>query len=113
MSLVQSPSRPDFHVELQIAIDETISNLLGERILESLYEHLTKEHDLPPDKLPYQLNTFIEVLDKVFGAAGSRTIGWAIARDFYSKIGLRFVHNESFRLQDYLEQAKKTISIHD
>ena len=103
----------DFNVQLQATIDETIGGLLGESVLETLHEHLTKEYDLPPNKLPYRLDTFVEVLDNVFGASGSRTIVWAIARGFYSKMGLRFVENESFRLQDYLEQAKESVSTHD
>jgi hypothetical protein len=103
----------DFHEKLQATIDDTITHLLGESVNEILREHLTKEYDLTPDKIPYRLDTFVDVLDIVFGVAGSRTIGWAIARDFSTKIGLRFVESENFRLQDYLDQVKKTISIHD
>jgi hypothetical protein len=103
----------DFHEKLQATIDDTITRLLGESVHEILQEHLIKEYDLTPDKIPYRLDTFVEILDNVFGVAGSRTIGWAIAWDFSAKIGLRFVESANFRLQDYLAQVKKTIAIHD
>jgi len=90
-----------------------MSALLGKRFPKTLHEYLMREYDLPPDNLPCQLDKFVEILDTVFGVPASSTIGWAIARNFYSKIGLRFVENENFRLQDYLEQAKKIVLIYD
>ena len=95
----------DFNAKLLAAIDETMSNLLGKNVLETLHEHLAKEYDLAPDKVPYRLDTFVEVLDTVFGVPGSRTIEREIARKFYSKLGLRFDVTPNFRLQDYVEEA--------
>jgi len=111
--LAQSTSIVDFNVKLLATIDDTMSALLGASALNTLHEHLTKEYNLAPDKLPHRIDTFVEVLDSVFGVAGSKTIGMAIASNFYSEIGLRFVASENFRLQDYLEHAKKTFAIHD
>ena len=103
----------DFNMKLRAAIDETMTGLLGKGVTETLQEHLTKEYDLPPDKIPYRLDAFSEVLDTVFGPAGSRTIRCAITKDFYSKIGLPIVKKEDYRLQDYIELARKKVSQHD
>jgi hypothetical protein len=103
----------DFHVKLRVSIDETISSLLGKSVLETLHEYFIKEYDLTPDKIPYRLDTFVGVLDNVFGVPGSRIIRRVIARDFYSKIGLRFMESENLSLHEYLDQAKRTITIPD
>ena len=104
-----SPPEPDFDRKLRAAIDETIVDVLGGRVLGALHEHLTKNYDVTLDQIPYRLNTLFETLEVVLGVRGASAMGWMIAKRFYSKIGLRFVRNENYRLDDYFQQAKRTL----
>lgn len=107
-----SPPEPDFDGKLRAAIDETIDDVLGKGVLGALHEHLAKRYDVTLDEIPYRLNTVFESLEVVFGVRGASAMGLMIARRFYSKIGLRFVHDENYGLEDYLQQAKKILLHH-
>jgi phage baseplate assembly protein W len=47
----------EFNSVLLEAIDESIGELLGQRVLESLYSALEKHNDVTRDELPYRLDT--------------------------------------------------------
>jgi len=110
--LGESSSVPerDFNVKLLKSINDTISDLLGQAVLEALHQHLKELYDVIPDEIPYRLETLFEVLEYTFGVAATKTIGRAITRNFYAGIGLRFVDIENYGLQNYVEQAKKELS---
>ena len=110
LGLPLSPPEPDFNGKLRAAIDETIIDLLGKSVLAALQDHLLKHYAVTPDEIPYRLDTMFESLERVFGVTGARTIGWTIARKLYLKIGLPFVEHENYRLEDYIEDAKKMLS---
>jgi len=94
---------------LLMAIEETVVDLLSRRVLEALYLHLKKNFDIPRDEIPYRLETFFTLLEKNFGAS-TKTIGKAIARNLYMKLGLDFFDDPNKNLLDYVEEAKKRIS---
>jgi hypothetical protein len=104
-----SPPEPDFDGKLRVAIDETIADVLGGRVLGALHEYLTKNYDVTLDEIPYRLNTVFESLEVVLGVRGASAMGWMIAKRFYAKIGLRFVRNENYGLEEYFQQAKSTL----
>lgn len=110
--LGQSPSSSEreFDGKLLKSIDLTLSDLLGQAVLEALHRHLKELYDLIPDEVPYHLETLFEVLEYTLGVTATKTIGRAIARDFYARIGLRYVDIENYGLEDYVEQAKKELS---
>jgi hypothetical protein len=107
--LGQSTSNPEreFNAKLLKSIDQTLTDLLGQAVLEALHQHLRELYDVIPDEVPYRLETLFEVLEYTFGVTSTKTIGRAIARDFYARIGLRFTETENYSLRDYVEQAKK------
>jgi len=104
-----SSREPEFDRKLLAAIDETIVDVLGGKVLGALHEYLLKNYDVALDEIPYRLNTVIESLEVVLGVRGASTMGWMIAKRFYSKIGLRFTHNDNWGLEDYFQQAKRTL----
>lgn len=97
---------PDFDGKLRAAIDETIVDVLGGGVLAPLHEHLSKHYDISLDEIPYRLSTVVESLEVIFGVRGATAMGFMIARRFYSKVGLRFVRNENYKLDDYAREAK-------
>lgn len=100
----------DFNGTLKKAIDEAIIGVFGSGVHETLYRILTEKHSVTSDEVLYRLETLFEVLENGLGHVGSRTVSRSIARLFYSKLGLQFVVNPEWRLQDYVEEAKKNLA---
>jgi len=100
----------DFNDEVKVAIDDAIVDLVGSKVLVSVYQHLRIQYDISGLEVPYRLDTLLEVLGNVFGIVGARTIERTIAKRLYSRLGLDFYDAHSYRLEDYLEQAKKELA---
>jgi uncharacterized membrane protein len=99
----------DFNEALSSAIDETILEVLSEKVLTAMYEALRTKHAVTREELPYRTETMYQVLESVFGVQGAKTMGIQIARKFYSKLGLTFYQHEGYMLHDYVEDAKSKI----
>lgn len=108
---MQQKQGKEFNDTLVKSIDETITDLLSEAVLKALYAHLEKVYSLTRDKVPYRLETLSSALEKTFGMRGSRTISKAIARKFYTKLGLTFSDNPGGTLIEYVEEAKIKLGI--
>jgi hypothetical protein len=102
----------EFNDEVKRAIDGGISDIVGKNVVESLYKHLKEHYDIVPDEIPYRTDTLFETLEHTFGMAGARTLSRAIARRVYAQMGLPFIEPPDYRLQDYLEDAKKQLAKH-
>ena len=97
----------EFNSALQESIDESISELLGQKVLESLYSVLQKQYDVTRDELPYRLDTAYKLLGEVFGIQATRTISKSISRRLYQKLNLDFEDAVDLSLTQYVEIAKK------
>lgn len=100
----------EFNDEVKLAIDGTISTVLGQQVLKAVYDHLKEHYDVTGDEIPYPLDTLFDMLEKNFGVKGALTLSRVIARQVYVRMGLRFIELPGYRLQDYLEQAKKQLA---
>jgi len=98
-------SRRDFSQEVARAINDTLSEILGEHALEVLHGHLEDRYDIRSDEMPCRLPTVIQVLEEMFGALGTKAIGSDVAKKLYSQLGLRFVAHSNYTLEDYMEEA--------
>jgi hypothetical protein len=104
-----SSARKDFNEEVASAIDVTLSEVLGERVLVLLYKWLKDHYDISPDEIPHRLPTVIQVLEEVFGVVGARAIGPGVAKRLYSQLGLRFVERSNWTLENYIEEALRSL----
>jgi hypothetical protein len=100
----------DFNDEVKFAIDDAIRGIVGVNVLQSLYEHLKNRYDITSEEIPYRLDILFQTLEHTFGAAGARTLTNATAKRIYLKYNLQFTEIQGYRLQDYLEQAKKQLA---
>jgi hypothetical protein len=89
--------------------DESLTDLLGAKVRQATYVSLEKNYGLARKDIPGRCGEFDSSLDKVFGVGG-RTIGKAIAKRLFSKLGLRFFEKPGYRIQDYVKEAKATFS---
>ena len=88
------------------SIRETIAQLLSPKVFESVIEHLNKVHSVKRDEIPSRLDILLLTLDNIFGKTSSGVIGKAIARRFYSRLGLQFSDDPQMTLVAYIEKAK-------
>ena len=99
----------EFNNEVKRSVDGTIYAIVGRIVLRALYTHLNEHYDITPDEIPYRLDSPFATLEHTFGVKGARTISRAIAKRLYYRVNLQLVEIENYRLQDYIEQAKKEL----
>jgi len=111
LQVTSALSATEFNDEVKRAIDNVISTVLGSQVVKALYFHLKEHYDISSDEIPYRLDTLFDALEKTFGVKGALTLGRVIARRFYARMGLKFVELGNYKLQDYLEQAKRQLNL--
>jgi hypothetical protein len=94
-----------FDALLLESIDESLTDLLGRRAREAVYDHLERNCFLARGEIPKRLDDFFELLNNTFGK-GSKTIAKVIARKLHSKLGWEFVEIPSYELCDYVHMAR-------
>lgn len=92
------------------SVDETLAAVLGEIIREAIHDALRNRFSITMDQVPERLDDFSSYLEKLLGAAPSKTIGKVIIKRFYAKLGLEFVERANWRLPDYVREARTKTS---
>lgn len=90
-------------------IDEVLSDLLGTRAREAVYDHLERNHALSRSDIPRHMNKFLELLEETFGK-GSKTIGKSIIRRLYEKLEWSFYDNPGYEFMDHLDAIRARIA---
>jgi len=91
------------------SIDQVLSDLLGTKSREAVYDHLERNYSLAREKIPKDLDRFFALLEETFGK-GSKTIGKAIIRKLFEKLGWEFGEIGGFDFFDYLEAVRARIA---
>jgi len=106
LSLFEIDSR--FATLLSESIEETLVNLLGEHVKQTIYECLERQ-GLRKCQIPEHLPTFDAFLKDNFGRAGA-VIERQIARRLYTRLGLKLVQVPHYGLTDYVDTAFRQLS---
>jgi hypothetical protein len=85
--------REDFGPMLLDCVDATFSNLFGSKVKDAAYLVLERSY-FPRSEIPLKPERFGSFLEDVFGVAGL-TIGRAIARCLYTKLGLSYTDEQT------------------
>ena len=99
----------NFNEEVAKAIDTTLSEILGEHVVEVLYYHLKDRYGVVLDEIPYRLPTVIRVLEEMFGVTGTKAIGVDVAKKLYSQLGIKFYAHLNYTFQDYIDEVQKIL----
>ena len=91
------------------SIDQVLLDLLGTKSREAVYDHLERNYSLAREKIPKDLDRFFALLEETFGK-GSKTIGKAIIRKLFEKLGWEFGEIGGFDFFDYLEAVRARIA---
>ena len=94
---------------LQQCIDEVLSDLLGTRVREAIYDYLERNHGLSRSDIPRHMNKFCELLEEAFGK-GSKTIGKAVIRRLYGKLEWNFYDTPGYEFMDYLDAIRARVA---
>jgi len=87
------------------SVDEVFTGLLGEHTKEAIYIYLESKYYLKRDQIPSQPDRFLTALCEMSGKGG-RTMGRAMMKRLFEKLGWQFHDIEGFEPIDYLEAAK-------
>lgn len=98
-----------FNVILIESIHDTIAKLLSPKVADALFEHLEKVYSIKKDEVPSRLDTLLLTLKTPFGSSSAQVMGKAIAKRFYSRLGLEFSDEPQRTLVGYVESAKLTM----
>jgi uncharacterized membrane protein len=91
------------------SVEETVAQVLGQKVAYALFHALRANHGVVRDELPYRLETLTSLLAGL-GAAGTEVLMRAIARRLYRKAGLEFQVKAGYGLAEYVEDAKRMLS---
>jgi len=98
----------DFEKKLLIAVDFGLL-ALGENNRTAIYYHLRKSFRLEREKIPNDPEKFSQALNSIFGP-GAEVIEKFVIEDLYSKLGLNFEEETSFKFIDYVRRAQESLS---
>lgn len=90
------------------SIDEALTDLLGRRAREAVYDYLERNCLVARNQLPNRLEPFLTLMDETFGK-GSKTIGKVVAKRLYSKLEWEFIEVPGYELIEYVEAARTRI----
>jgi len=112
MLLVLSASRrhrTDFNDLLVDAIDETVSEVLGDRVNKAFWYHFQSFLGVTRDEMPYRLDTLFTALNTAFGIGGE-TLGRMIVRKLYAKVNVPLNYVPNRPLTEYVEELKQKLA---
>lgn len=73
-----------------------------------VYMRLKTDHSISKDEMPYHLTSLSSTLESIFGTS-AKVVEKAIAKRFYSSLGLNFSDHREKTLVDYVEEAKRKL----
>jgi hypothetical protein len=96
-----------FNEILVKSIDLAITEILGERVLTTLYQHFAEHYDITREEIPYRLDSLYTALDQTFGFKAARTLEHRIAKHLFSEFGVPLPTKLDYPLETYLDKIKK------
>jgi hypothetical protein len=88
------------------SIEKTVAQLLSSQVAEALFKNLERTYSIKKDEIPNRLDALVSILEDTFGES-TKVLGKAIAKRFYSRLGLEFSNDPQKTLIDYIEKSKK------
>ena len=104
------PTQSDFNSALIESVDETMQTLFSREVVIALHFNLETRHAIFRENIPNAVHTLKLTLQENFGMSAP-TIGRAIARKLYSKLHLESDSKQDYGLPEYVEEAKKRLSL--
>ena len=95
---------------LSDSISEALTDILGSRAREAVYDYMEREHSVGRNEIPEHLDSFFTLFEDTFGVEGKKVIGRMIAEKVYAKLDWQFESLPNLEFVDYLERIKTKIN---
>jgi hypothetical protein len=92
------------------SISEALTDLVGSRAREAIYDYMDREHSVGRNEIPEHLDSLFTLFEDTFGVGGKRVIGRIIAKKVYSKLDWEFESLPNLEFADYMERIKTKIA---
>jgi hypothetical protein len=111
-SQISSGTKPvrSFNEIMCQAIDQTLEELLGSKVVEAVYTLLDQKFGVDRSELPYRVDTIRMLLEGSFGVKGAHVIERKVAKNLYDRLLLPFNEEQGLTLADFVKLAKESIS---
>jgi len=86
-------------------IDNVLTDVLGMKVREAIYDRLARRSYLSKEEIPSHLHELSQLLENMFGR-GATTLEKRIAKEFYHTLGLEFAGLHGHGLEEQLTLAK-------
>lgn len=98
--------RSDFDAILSECKHRTAAEVLSPQVADALDKHLETVHHDKSAELPSRLDVMLKTMQALFGSGGTKTVGKAIAKRLYSRLGLEFATDPRKTLLEHVQYAK-------
>jgi uncharacterized protein YgbK (DUF1537 family) len=99
-----------FNEILVKSIDEAVTELLGEKGRDTLYQHLAEHYDVTRDEIPYRFDTLYAAIEQTLGDKASKILDREIAKFLSRQISVPLPDTRDYTLQTYLLKARKLVA---
>jgi len=99
-----------FNEILVKSIDEALTELLGEKGRDSLYQHLAEHYDVTRDEIPYRFDSLYAAIEQILGDKASKILDREIAKFLSRQISVPLPDTRDYTLQTYLLKAMKRVA---
>jgi hypothetical protein len=89
-------------------IDAVLTELLGGKVREAIYDYLARQSSLAKEEIPEHLDEFCELLVKTLGR-GAATLERRIASRLYDSLSLEFVDVPHLSLNEHVARIRSII----
>jgi len=95
---------------LSDSISEVLTDLVGSRAREAIYDYMERKHSVGRNEIPEHLDTLFMLFEGTFGVGGTKVIGRMIAKKVYAKLDWKFESLPNLEFADYMERIKTKIT---
>jgi len=99
-----------FNELLVKSIDEAVTELLGEKGRDTLFQHLAEQYDITRDEIPYRLDSLYASIEQTLGDKASRILDREIAKFLSREISVPLPDTRDYTLQTYLLKVRKLVA---
>ena len=92
------------------SIDESMTDLLGTRVREAVYDFMERKYSVARNEISQHLDELFKLFENNFGVASKKVIGRAFAKKVYSKLEWEFIPIPNFEFADYIDSIKARIA---
>jgi len=106
---LQAASTGNFDQLLIESVDQALSDLLGDRTRNQIYDFICARYNYGREEIPERIEDFYAFLENTF-ASGSKTVGRTIIRRLFARLGYEYVNVPGFEFFDYLEAVRARVA---